>query len=761
MTMAIRMGIAALLLMQMTATAAGATMNADAQNGETLVQDAVEQVVADTWENQKPLRAFARKDAGRFVYLRQSEAEFSLPLPVPLRIRPEQLHVHLVFTNSNALLAERSQIRLGLNGGIFAQAALDPRFPDGVIDVDVPLQLVQGGLNRLSIEVAQHYKSVCEDPGSPELWTSVDLDESYVRLAGALAPIAEDLSQLNDWLKYSSWDSYHVAFAPLFDDAAHLKAGGLLAQGLALRAGDQSVVIDQVRMDEAGLERTAPESDLVVFGTYAEFERLLGKMHAPSRARISLSNRSTAGRILLLVAGRTPDDLVDAAAAFAAMRMPLGRSAALDIDRVVLPDPAGPVAPHAVVEGRSYRFSDLGFSDMHLAGLADESRIRLWMPPDLFASEHMLVDLKLHFSYGAALRADSVLNVYHNGTFLRGISLGDPRGLMIRDYLIRIPLHQFRPGINEFRFESRMHALTTTNCTTGNTDNLKLSIFADSSITVPAAEHYLAMPNLNVTMNTGYPYLGDDGKPVAIHFRAGDPDLISAAWTLAARLAQLRGMPIPRLEIGPQASATNRIELAALKDVEADLWHRTPVDLGRVGEIQHPLLANPAALGEPAMSVRQKLKVLLASEEKKREAANYTAAVRQSFQLQNLGVLMQMQAGEDAGTLSLLVADSNADLRRAVERLVRLWPEMHDVQGDVLVWGQAVDAADPDYWSAAVSNRTYYVGTMPYLKRVEYFAVQYPLFLLGLLLVLFVFMSLLSRWLLLGYRRKAHPDAGA
>ncbi|MDX8408263.1 MAG: cellulose biosynthesis cyclic di-GMP-binding regulatory protein BcsB, partial [Mariprofundaceae bacterium] len=720
------------------------------------------------WQNQKPLRAFARKDSGRFVYLRQAEAQVTLPLPVPHRIRPQALSVHIVFTNSNALLKERSQLKLRLNGGVFAQAALDPTLPDGIIDVDVPLDMLQGGINELTLEVAQHYKSICEDPGSPELWTSIDLDESYVRLVGELAPIPDNLSMLDEWLAYSSWDTYHVSLASLADDPAHLQAGAIIAQGLALRAGEQKIEVEKVAVQQAdpeadnALEKTAPESDLVVFGTYKEFERVFGteEFSSSARSRITLKNRTLGGRIMLMVAAGTQDDLIKAASVFAWMRMPLGASASVDVNDIKLPQQTSYAAPHAVREGREYSFADLGYKNQNMHGLHDQGRIRLWVAPDLFARNHMNVDLKLHFSYGASLRADSVLNVYHNGKFLRGISLGDERGLSISDYLIRIPLHHFRPGMNEFTFESRMHAFTGSNCTTGNTENLLLTVYDDSSVLVPAAEHYLAMPDLNVTMNTGFPYLGDDGSTPVIRIARDNAELVSAAWTLAARLAQLKGLPFAHIEIGPKVDGRNVLYLASVRDVPASLWNRAPVNLGDKGQINHPLMANPASLGHRAMTWREKFAVVFGSEEEKLAAANYTAAVQQSFNLLNYGVLMQMENPSRAGgTLTMLVADNDTMLKQAVARLVELWPEMHDVQGDVLVWGQAADATTPDYWSSSLSEKKYYIGSMSYWQRMQYFAIQYPLFLIALLLGMFVFMALLTRWLLMGHRRNTHPHA--
>jgi len=74
---------------------------------------------------RQEMRAFAKEHARRFMVLRQSEAEYPLHISVPYRLEPSAIRAHIVFTNSNALLKGRSQLRLRWNGGVFAQAPLD------------------------------------------------------------------------------------------------------------------------------------------------------------------------------------------------------------------------------------------------------------------------------------------------------------------------------------------------------------------------------------------------------------------------------------------------------------------------------------------------------------------------------------------------------------------------------------------------------------------------------------------------------------
>ena len=713
---------------------------------------------------RRSMRDFIRNHARRFIVLRQSEATYAINVPVSYRIEPSKIKAHIVFTNSNALLKGRSQMRLRWNGGVFAQAPLDPSFPDGMIDVTVPLELVTSGQNQFTIDVSQHYLSECEDPGSPELWTMVDMEASYIELEGKMRPVQPTLRSFDNLLSSLDWSDLHVTMVPLSKSPEHLHAGTLLAESLANRAGEQHVIIDSAELGQT-VGSTAIGHDLVVFGTYEEAEAMLGPIEPKGGARghiLVRARQNDPGHFLLAVLGKTKQDVVKAASAFAWATLPLSDEATMDVFDVQVPSAMAYSSRHAVQEGREYNFADLGFHTTTLKGLQDAATVTLWLPPDLFAKTHAQVEMRLHFSYGAALRPDSVLNVYHNGQFLRGISLSDPRGLLVRDYRIWIPLHAFRPGLNEFRFESRMRANTGTNCTTGNTDNLLMTLFDDSTFTIPETSHYVAMPDLNYLVNTGYPYLGDLGDTPVIQIPNLKPHMLASAWTLAAKLGQLKGSPIQSLTVSnTDMGATNVIRMDVFSNIDDRIWEAAPVHLGRKGFVNHPSLANPSVLGHDPLTWRKKLNMLLEGSEYESgvEGPRYhSVGIQQSFSLKNQGVMMQFENPRvDNGTMTLLVSDSQEQLVDAIHSLIRLWPQMQDSHGDLLLWGTAIEQGRPDFWSAEVGSHTYHIGSMPFLERITYFAIQYPVFLLIVLFIVFVFMAILTRALLIMYRHQVHP----
>jgi len=726
---------------------------------------AAPELTGESWSQRAPLQRFVQADQGRFLFLRQARSTHSFFIPVPYRLDPTKMMVHLEFNNSNALLANRSQIMLRMNGGVFAQAHLDPIFPDGSMDVAVPLTLLNSSDNELLIEVAQHYLMECEDPGSPELWTSVDLEKSYVDLSGALKTVQSSFAEVDHILGESGWIPQTLTILFASDDAAHIHAGTVLSQGLALRNKSQPTWIKAKRWtDGVSLEEQA-SGDIIVIGTRDEWADKLNLAAAKDGAigqMLIQPREGDASHFVLGVVAEESSKLFDLSKAFAWSSLPANEQSVIQVFDIKMPEPTQYTSHVAVMEGHEYHLSHLGFKSTTLRGLVDQTHVDVWIPADLFATSHMNVELKLHVSYGAALRADSVLNIFHNGKFIRGVSLADERGLTVEDYLIKIPLASLSPGKNRFEFQSRMFAYTGSNCTTGNTENLLFTLFDDSTISIPNTNRFVEMPEINLLTRTGFPYADQlDSKPV-IQVSAFSDAMLGAAWTFAARMAQVREAVVEPLTVVVDASdRPNIIRLSTVREVSEDFWAKAPVHLGESGFINHPTLANPNIMGRKSDSWRHQMSQLLdASVSDAPEYLKRSSVVRisEDVTLFNSAAMMQLENPEHAkGTLTLIVSDSEESLEQGVHRLVEIWDQLGYVSGDLVVWGEATKEGAPDFWSAHIDQHHYHVGTMPRWDLLSYYAIKYTGFLIALLFGMFVVMALITRWVLIYYRRNEHP----
>jgi len=724
---------------------------------------------AERWEEKAPLSRFTHADQSRFLFLRQTQASHSFQIPIPYRVETAMMLVHLEFTNSNALLASRSQIMLRMNGGVFAQAHLDPIFPDSSVDVLVPLTSLKNGVNTLMLEVAQHYLMECENPGSPELWTSVDMQNSYVKITGQLRPIQEEFSEIDRILFGSSWESQDITLLYANKDKEHLHAGTLISQGLALKNQQHAAMIHSqfLATESYGLEEVA--GDIVVFGTREELAKYMPLPVAEKEALGQMfirARKNDPTHFMLGLVSEKVASLTQVAKAFAWSSTPIQEQDVVQVYDVQAPAVKNYASHVAVIEGHEYKLSQLDYTTTTLKGLVDQTHFDVWIPPDLFAESHMNVELKLHFSYGASLRADSVLNIFHNGKFIRGISLADQRGLSIADYLIRVPLASMRPGVNRFEFQSRMYAYTGSNCTTGNTENLLFTLFDDSIISIPDTARLVAMPELNLLTTTGFPYVGTTASESVIQVSALSDAMLGSAWTLAARLAQVREAVIEPLSVAMESGDhKNIIRLSTIREIDSSWWDKAPINLGEKGFINHPTLANPDVLGEKISTWRLKLARLLDASVADAPAylkQSQYVRIQQDVKLLNAAALLQMEnPNHPSGTLTLIVSDTEDELERSVQRLAVLWGDLSSVNGDLLIWGTSAKQGQADFWSASLHQQHYHIGNMSRWQRLSYFAIQYPTFLITLLLTIFIVMGLITRGALTFYRKKEHPSIGS
>lgn len=104
------------------------------------------------------------------------------------------------------------------------------------------------------------------------------------------------------------------------------------------------------------------------------------------------------------------------------------------------------------------------------------------------------------------MRKDSTLNIQINGKYVASIHLDNIKGGLIRNYLIDVPLSLFKPGYNVITFTSVLSPLITGYCEFVQTENLQLTIFEDSKISIPSTPSWTAMPDISLFFIDGFPF---------------------------------------------------------------------------------------------------------------------------------------------------------------------------------------------------------------------------------------------------------------
>jgi hypothetical protein len=731
-----------------------------------------------------PLREFMSQPGP--ITLRNTYDREPLSIPIASRLDVTQARLHLVFTNSIALLPGRSQLQVLMNDAMVAQLGLSPSEPEVVADVSIPPALLKYGYNILAFAAAQHYTNGCEDPGAPELWTQIDTAQSTLTVIGRRIPLHPTLADLSELLGPGIGDTRKFLF---LTPSAHvsnqeLRWGAILAEAIGLRlhyvapkiyVAPAKAALTPVsnattpQLDESGLAG----QDTVLFGTRAELAGFL-----PSTISQEITNAflgiyslsSDPTHFLLLVSGKTPDQVTRAATALAVLHPVISNAPIALIDRLSL-EPDRFFFPNNLLRPtQTYRFSDLGFTTETVRG-SEPARFKLdfTLEPDLYEPESANVELLLNFAYGANLRADSAVSIYLNGEFNQAIRLDNQNGAVLRNYRIYIPLRDFRSGSNTLTFEVVMVPLITSigsQCQQQQVNNLLFTLFDASKIIMPAADHYTAQPDLSLFASTGFPYNGSShGADTAIRVIGRDSDTISAAWTLLARIAQIdaRALPDADVAFGSTLSERHVILIGALGDLSPGLMAGAPINTSRDSVTLPYLTANAAPSrfhsGTIFETLAAAMQPLIGAV---RRLVDGTAAARTTSAWQMVGVVKFGKAGiveayesfwAKAHTVTLVTAATPKVLFDAVQELVEpsYW---YQLAGTVSIWQPGHNAV-----YSGTAGTTFHVGNVSLINFARYYLSNYPWHWIGTLIGLVFILAIIVRIWSVRRRHRNFPES--
>jgi hypothetical protein len=712
-------------------------------------------------------------DPGPIRMLNDRDDE-DLFFPLSSRFELDQAALRLDFTNSIALLGERSQMRVLANGAVVAQVPLQGTQPNVQVEAFIEPDLLVPGFNTLRFETAQHYTIECEDPGAPELWTQIDTRRSSLSLQGRLQPVEPLLSELDRLISpaLGSPTRYDI-LTPSQLSAEDLGVGALVAQAISLRLDYRPGQFDhriaagstpEQRADWAGhplsgLDQTALGArDGALVGTRDALARYLDDslVRQITGPYLGVFARADDPRyLMLLVTGRDDAEVEEAAKVLGMLDFPLADAAASRVDLGPKPGRVHLGGRPRIEPGRSYDWADLGYSTTSLKGANPQGvTVEFDVPPDFYVSEDASVRLSLSFAYGARLRNDSVLNVYLNERFERALPLDSPSGAVLRDYAVYIPMRSFEPGRNVIEAEAVMVPSRNEDCVTAQSDNLLITLFDTSWIEFPDTAHYAEQPNLDLFADTGFPYLaGPDGSGAPFFLLSSlDSRVAAAAWTLAGKLAQMNDGPLLDAGYGLAApnEAAHTIAIGPLGELDPELLRGTALSPSPDG-----LDAGYAVRqtdGRPSDFERIKVQMarLLGGDPPAR-AAPAQVRVRQSAVPQRYGVALAFQSPQDPGRLvTLFTALDAARLQTRMEEIVapERWGQLN---GDLALWRGDLDEVS---WQRA--HAPFFVGELGLLDFLRYHLSAQPLYWVGGVLVTILLLAFLTQRLLIRLGRKIH-----
>ncbi|MER2527930.1 MAG: cellulose biosynthesis cyclic di-GMP-binding regulatory protein BcsB [Candidatus Competibacter denitrificans] len=733
------------------------------------------------------------------LWLRGANAQSDISVPLPARWRSRDLKLNLVYRNSVNLLRDHSQLRVELNGLVIAQFPLDPNRPEGRATIRLPTELLQAGYNQLRFAAAQHtLVGQCEDPAAPELWTQIDAQQSILQLDYERLPVAAHLSQINQIFDRHHWDQARVQI-PMIQpkpDDNQLRWGALVAQAAALHL---EYVPLQVNFGPALRAKAEPnlkgqfpqldpgalgDTDLVLIGVREQLAPFLGPEWAKKveDGYLAIFPRDDDPTLaLLVISGRNEAEVSRAATLLGLLDIAFPDSRETLITALNVPLLPPNSGPRYLPTATGVRFEQLGVptttlgSPLQPASLfastgsasGDGRAARQVLSVEFWAASSGLYaggtpkgTLSLHFSYGAGLRRDSVLNILLNGKLVKGIALDNFQGGDFNGYKVEFPLNLVQAGRNKIELVPIMVPSVTDYCDLRQGENLLLTLYDDSSLQLPSASPLAQLPDLRLLTQAGFPFLHDpQGKDLAVRVMGTAPESIAAAWTLLARLAQITALPLHQAQIGfdPDVKDRETIIVGPLDSLEPAQIRALPISFGDASsQVHYPM---PATVGASAMSggwLEQRLAEIEHWFNPQPGGALEIRTAQAELRgkpLDRYAALTAFQSPTQAGrSVLLLTAREPALLQERAWQLAQpgYW---YNLRGAVALWS---DRPDSLRWQDAESH--YMVGEGAAGTRLSHYFSYYPWALLIITFLLLLGLALFLLALLRRFKRRQHPE---
>lgn len=488
--------------------------------------------------------------------------------------------LNLEYTPSPALLPVQSQLKVYLNDELMgvlpvtkeqlgqktvAQMPIDPRY---VSD-----------FNTIRLEFLGHYRDICENPTNNTLWLDIgrnsSLDLNYQSLL-----LKNDLSYFPEPF-FDAHDRRDLNLPMVFSRTPSLKqqeAAGIIASWFGTKAqwrGQQYPV----------LYNQLPKNNAIVFATNDSRPDFLRNYPTVTRPTIEMISHPQDPYIkLLVVFGRDDSDLVQAAKGIAQGNL-LFRGSSVTVDEVKPIIPRQPYdAPNWVPTDRAVTLGELKTYQQQLQSTGIVPRplnIDINLPPDLFIPRNDGIDLDLKYRYTAPVEKDSSrLAISLNDQFVQSINLTPEesgnqllrlpviQGLLDDRTDITIPALQLGSRnqlVFDFSYMNPMPGGTLENCITYQPVPNYVVIEDNSTLNFSSYYHFIAMPDLRVFANSGFPFsrMADLSQTLIIVSQNPQPGQVTTLLDTLGMIGAKTGFPALNITITDDGRA--------IQDKDADI----------------------------------------------------------------------------------------------------------------------------------------------------------------------------------------------
>ncbi|EIM27124.1 cellulose biosynthesis cyclic di-GMP-binding regulatory protein BcsB [Microvirga lotononidis] len=479
--------------------------------------------------------------------------------------------IALGYKNAVVVMPEGSRLRIAINGEPVVDTPISSSSDIKRLTASIRPGLLRAGQNIIRMEAFQRHRTDCTVDATYELWTDVDSASTKLVFAEGATKTLRGLDDLPAVGVDNAGVTTIRVVAPKIYRPEIRDRLLRLVQLVALRGRYAHPVIQVVESDPG----PSPVGTIkVAMGLASELRGLVtGVPDAASIQPLTMMMQEPGSLgSTLVVSGPTWQDLDTAIGIVGTRGLGVSQAERGMIDTASWQWPEVPTAFGA----QSFRFADLGVPTQEFSGRRLKVGFSINLPPDFYATEYGETILHLDAAYTSAVRPGSHVNVFVNGMISTQMTITS-QGDIVKRYNVRVPLKNFKAGLNHITVEAALLTDADERCTPGETlsETNRFVLFDTTTLEFPTYGRIGRLPDLAVLSSGRFP---DEDLPTTVVLARPDPLNYSAAGTLLASMARSAGAPV-RAQFANAASADDEsvLFIGAVDQIPAGLLNRVKV----------------------------------------------------------------------------------------------------------------------------------------------------------------------------------------
>jgi hypothetical protein len=475
------------------------------------------------------------------------------------------------YKNAVVVMPEGSRLRIAINGESVLDTPIASSNDFKRVTSSIRPGLLRPGQNIIRMEALQRHRTDCTIAATYELWTDVDSASTRLIFAEGATKTLRGLDDLPAVGVDNTGVTTIRVVAPKIYRPEMRDRLLRLVQTVALRGRYAHPVIQVMESDPG----PSPVGTIkVAMGLAGELRGLVPGIPDAASVQPLTMMMQEPGSIgsTLVVAGPTWQDLDTAIGIVRAQTVnPLNAERGM-IDTASWHWPEVPTA----FGGQSFRFADLGVPTQEFSGRRLKADLAINLPSDFYATEYGEAILHLDAAYTSAVRPGSHVNVFVNGQISTQMTI-TTQGDIVRRHTVRVPLKNFKSGLNRVTLESALTTDADARCAPGETlsETNRFVLFDTTTLEFPKFGRIGRLPDLAVL---GAGRFSDEDLPTTVVLARPDALNLSAAGTLLARMARNAGQPV-RAQFANAASAEDEsvLFIGAVDQIPPGMLNRVRV----------------------------------------------------------------------------------------------------------------------------------------------------------------------------------------